>query len=196
MSSTTRLPADFTSLYRLFLRATGASVLNKAYPTQRLRRLWRPSFESAARVVHRLQGASLEEGERGYLRKWYSVWETRMDGTLTILSISARTRGLPHRITRNLSHLASTYDLYGSYNPDEPLPVSWRPDLPPDSPQYAPRSIDPSSHHRPIKKRVHDIDLRIKLNKEVWSAFGEVIKMAEARDGLSLGRIKPKQRRY
>lgn len=119
-----------------------------------------------------------------------------MDGTLTILSISARTRGLPHRITRNLSHLASTYDLYGSYNPDEPLPVSWRPDLPPDSPQYAPRSIDPSSHHRPIKKRVHDIDLRIKLNKEVWSAFGEVIKMAEARDGLSLGRIKPKQRRY
>lgn len=40
------------------------------------------------------------------------------------------------------------------------------------------------------------MDLRIKLNKEVWSAFGEVIELAEARDGLSLGRIKPKQRRY
>lgn len=77
MSSTTRLPADFTSLYRLFLRATGASVLNKAYPTQRLRRLWRPSFDSAAQVTHRLQGESLEEGERTCLQRWYSVWETR-----------------------------------------------------------------------------------------------------------------------
>ena len=58
-----------------------------------------------------------------------------------------------------------------------------------------PRSIDPPGHHRPIKKRVQELDLRIKLNKEVWSAFGEIIQMAEAKDGLSLGRIKPKQRR-
>ena len=77
MTSTTRLPADFTSLYRLFLRATGASVLNKGYPTQRLRRLWRPSFESAAQVVHRLQGALLQESERASLQRWYRMWEIR-----------------------------------------------------------------------------------------------------------------------
>lgn len=119
-----------------------------------------------------------------------------VDNTLTLLSISARTRGLSHRITRNLTHLASAYDLTGSYNPDEPPPLSWRPDLPTDSPQYMPRSIDPPGHLRPVTKRMQDMDLRIKLNKEIWSAFGEVINMAEARDNLSLGRIKPKRRRY
>ena len=119
-----------------------------------------------------------------------------VDNTLTLLSISARTRGLSHRMTRNLSHLASAYDLNGNHNPDEPPLLCWRPDLPPDSPQYIPRSIEHPGLHRPMTKRAQDMDLRIKLNKEVWSAFGEVIELAEARDGLSLGRIKPKQRRY
>ncbi|KZT72434.1 hypothetical protein DAEQUDRAFT_743803 [Daedalea quercina L-15889] len=190
MTSSTRLPAEFTSLYRLFLRAIGASVMNKAYPTKRLRRIWRPSFDSAARVIHRLQGTSLDANERLTLQQWYSAWEARTDKTLTLLSISARSRGLAHRLTCNLGRLASSYDdtiMHG--HPDDADNLPWKPDL--SSDLYAPRDNSPPGY--PLRGRNEDRDFRRKIGTEVWSAFGEVIRMAEGRDGVSLGRIASKR---
>ena len=73
-----RLPATFTSLYRLFLRASSASVLHHTVATRNLRRLWRPTFDGAATVAKRLH-VSQDVTERSRLRDWLNTWEKRSE---------------------------------------------------------------------------------------------------------------------
>lgn len=82
--STGRLPPTFSSLYRLFLRATSASVLDHRPAVRRLRKLWRPSFEGAVRVIRKLECSELPECEQEQLKHWYTVWEQRSEQVLVL----------------------------------------------------------------------------------------------------------------
>jgi hypothetical protein len=70
-----RLPPTFTSLYRLLLRATSASVLHHTSATRGLRQLWRPTFREASKVFRRLNDESCEKTEREKSLEWLRVWE-------------------------------------------------------------------------------------------------------------------------
>ncbi|KAG8220449.1 hypothetical protein J3R82DRAFT_3143, partial [Butyriboletus roseoflavus] len=59
-----RLPPSFTSLYRLFIRASSASVLHQNASRKQLRQLFRPVFDAAAQVVGDLQSNQLSRSER------------------------------------------------------------------------------------------------------------------------------------
>ncbi|KAJ7840536.1 hypothetical protein B0H14DRAFT_2785033, partial [Mycena olivaceomarginata] len=71
------LPSDFTSLYRLFLRTSSASVLHQNKSTKTLLR-------------------------RNEVEIWLQTWHLRIDNTLALLYTSCKTCGLSHRLTRNL----------------------------------------------------------------------------------------------
>ncbi|KZT03931.1 uncharacterized protein LAESUDRAFT_738068 [Laetiporus sulphureus 93-53] len=182
------LPPTFTSLYRLFLRSTAASVLYKRPAVKRLRQAWRPVFEGAARIVRRLQDGPTSESERNKLQRWYSLWESRMDETLSLLTISARSRGLPHRITRNMNFLLKAHKQFLKL---KSAGVSsrqwWNPTLPPDSERYQPKTVIPGSR---AGNKADTAAKFLKLDHDAWGALGEVVIMAEGRDRLSLGRIK------
>jgi hypothetical protein len=70
-----KLPSSFTTLYRLFLRASSASVLHHRAATGYVRTLWKPTFREAAVVTLKLQSQTLETPEREKLEKWRSRWE-------------------------------------------------------------------------------------------------------------------------
>lgn len=75
--SPARLPPTFTSLYRLFLRATSASFLHQARSTRQLRRLWRPVFDGAACVLVKSQSEHPGSLERQKLEEWLRTWDSR-----------------------------------------------------------------------------------------------------------------------
>jgi hypothetical protein len=70
-----KLPSSFTSLYRLFLRASSTAVLHHRAATRHARTLWKPTFREAAVVIHRLQSPTLEISEKEKLEKWRCLWE-------------------------------------------------------------------------------------------------------------------------
>lgn len=73
----TSLPPSLTSLYRIFLRTISASVLHQPRSTRSIRYLYRPEFEAAANVIHKLQAETLDSNERVKLESWLKVWNTR-----------------------------------------------------------------------------------------------------------------------
>jgi len=79
MSTTiqSRLPATFTSLYRLFLRICSASVLHHKPATRNLRQLWRPTFTTAAKVTRELQAGPQDANTRKLKEDWLTAWEQR-----------------------------------------------------------------------------------------------------------------------
>ncbi|CCM02966.1 uncharacterized protein FIBRA_05081 [Fibroporia radiculosa] len=182
-----RLPKAFTSLYRLFLRTLAASVLNKRSAAQRLRELWRPTFSGAAQVLHRLEDRGLDAHERKHLRHWYSAWEQRTDNTLSLLLVSAQSRGLPHRLTRNLNFLQKEHPRFRDIKAGSILERQWwNPQLPQDSERYKPRIIKLGSR---ADRREDRKDKWRKLDEDSWGALGEAVLMAEGRSAISLGRI-------
>jgi len=64
-----RLPANFRSLYRLFLRTTSAAVLHHPGATKNLRLRWRPLFTETAKVTK-----EVEEGASPELRDAQITW--------------------------------------------------------------------------------------------------------------------------
>ncbi|KZO94464.1 hypothetical protein CALVIDRAFT_538920 [Calocera viscosa TUFC12733] len=68
------LPARFTSLYRITLRATTASVRHNVAATRNIRALYKPEFEEAAKVVKELES---QAGPDEAKEKWYAEWEER-----------------------------------------------------------------------------------------------------------------------
>jgi hypothetical protein len=74
-----RLPATFTSLYRLFLRICSASVLHHRPATRNLRQLWRPTFDAAAKVTRELQAGSQDANTRRHGEDWLKLWEQRSE---------------------------------------------------------------------------------------------------------------------
>lgn len=84
------LPPTFRSLYRLFLRATAASVLAHPDATSRLRKSWRAVFDHAANTVRQMEDARLSADQRDSLTHWYVQWESRSKLVPKLLSISPR----------------------------------------------------------------------------------------------------------
>lgn len=65
----------------------------------------------------------------------------------------------------------------------------WHPQLPPSSPEYrvkVPDQTEGSHHMRKLEKLAN----HNRLKDTAWGALGEVISMAEGRDGVSLGRVR------
>ncbi|PCH35723.1 hypothetical protein WOLCODRAFT_140046 [Wolfiporia cocos MD-104 SS10] len=175
-----RLPPSFTSLYRLFLRTSAVSVLGHRPAFRQLRILWRPCFESAAQVLHRVQRTSGDQ-ERERLQRWYNVWEARMDNTLSLLSVSARSRGLAHRATRNLQSVMRARSAGGVQK------QKWNPQLSPSSEHYKPITIVRGTR---AGNRLDKIKQSAQVEENAWNALGEAITMAEGRDGITLGRLR------
>ncbi|KAJ6490278.1 hypothetical protein C8R47DRAFT_1014431 [Mycena vitilis] len=171
---------SFISLYRLALRTTSASVSHQNRVTKSLRKLWRPAFEDAARTTTQLQGSSLSTAHRTDLEVWLQIWHHRMDNTLALLYTSSKTRGLSHRLTRNLALLISGEQI----RINRPKLPQWKPRLPSGAEEYQPFFEDPN------------IAAARKRDKEVgfaWNALEEVVRMAESRNELSLGKITLKR---
>ncbi|KAJ7350790.1 hypothetical protein DFH08DRAFT_695495 [Mycena albidolilacea] len=174
------LPSDFTSLYRLFLRTSSASVLHQSKSTKTLRKLWRPTFEDAARATNRLQSNSLSAVRRNEVEIWLRTWHLRIDNTLALLYTSCKTRGLSHRLTRNLGVLVQHEQLRIN---SMKLP-KWRPSLPADAAEYQTSYED--KQFTATKQRQEEA-------APAWNALEEVVRMAEGRSELSLGRIALKR---
>ncbi|KAI0060592.1 hypothetical protein BV25DRAFT_1807237 [Artomyces pyxidatus] len=184
-ASPIRLPATFKSLYRLVLRASSASVLHHHAGTRYLRPLWRPVFREAAVVVCKLQNKAMNSLDRQRHEKWLESWDRNMDRTLTFLSTSARSRGLPHRLTRNLSFLNYGFRawqserLYKTTSPWDPNPQNSK----------AGMQLKASRRHNKSDVASEQFDLKS------WGALEEVVTMAEGKSGISLGRIEFMKRR-
>ena len=96
-----------------------------------------------------------------------------MDGTLALLYSSATSRGLPHKLTRNLSFLfLSEYKestRVRSWQPRNTYPVGGR-------------IVDAKKAE---KRRVDE-----EFQQKTRDMVRQVVKLAEARDDISLGRVK------
>ncbi|KAF8058747.1 hypothetical protein FPV67DRAFT_516028 [Lyophyllum atratum] len=174
--STSRLPQSFTSLYRLCLRASSASVLHHRVASANLRRLLRPAFDAAADVTKRLQDAPQNPVEQAELKAWLNTWERRMDNTLALLYTSSQSRGLSHKLTRNLGFLVlAEHQRLVKHHPQK----AWEPQI--RSPHAPPKPLDPRKEER--KKRLEE------FVANAWAPISRVVKLAEGRDGVTMGRI-------
>lgn len=184
------LPTEFRSLYRLFLRANSAVVLHHSPSKTQVRRLWRPVFDEAAFKIHRLHHPDICSSERMNIVRWLYIWHKRVDHTLSLLATAAVSRGLAHKITRNLkwlrrNHVLWVEKLYYSHKP------FWRPQLPRTSAQYQPYSL-PAPGTRPDHTLRRNRKLRL-FDEQCSNAVGEVVKMAEGRHDIILGRLRLKR---
>lgn len=79
MGHQSRLPASFTSLYRLFLRTASAAVLHHGTARMNLITRWRPIFDTAAKVTKELEYSP--QGSSSMWRQeridWLTVWNER-----------------------------------------------------------------------------------------------------------------------
>ncbi|KDQ56432.1 hypothetical protein JAAARDRAFT_132762 [Jaapia argillacea MUCL 33604] len=182
------LPAEFTGLYRLFLRSLSVAVLDHPGSTSRLRRIWAPTFRGAGQVIRRLQTTPKSHPERVSLERWLNAWNQRIDNTLALLVDSAQSRGLSHKITHNFAHLHWSNQRWSRYIHHKAEQI-WLPNLAPDSEVYWP------GEKRIKQKNTEEKVRRAKeLDVQAWSLLGEVVRMAEATGGMSLGRM-PKYKR-
>ncbi|KAJ7672073.1 hypothetical protein B0H17DRAFT_184091 [Mycena rosella] len=172
-----RLPSSFTSLYRLFLRTSTAAVLHQPRAAKNIRKLWRPTFDDGACVTAQLQAASLSAVQRSDLEIWLKTWHARVDNTLAMLYTSSKTHGLSHRLTRNLGLLvrAEQHRINRRRLPE------WK--------------ANPPANYNPER------DLQLESKKQLeeahaWDAIEEVVRMAEGRNEIVLGRISLKRTAY
>ncbi|OAX37401.1 hypothetical protein K503DRAFT_693426 [Rhizopogon vinicolor AM-OR11-026] len=187
---TTVLPADFRSLYRLLLRANSAAVLHHSPSKIQVNRLWRPVFDEAALKIHRLQHPDVHSDEQEHMVQWLYTWHKRVDHTLSIIANGAVSRGLAHKIIRNLRWARKNHVVWveKSYYAHKPF---WKPQLPPTSTQYQPHSLPtPGSKQDYTLRRTRKTKL---FDEQCSNALGEVIKMAEGRHGVILGRLRLKR---
>ncbi|KAI0764377.1 hypothetical protein BD413DRAFT_482581 [Trametes elegans] len=173
------LPPTFRSLYRLFLRATAASVLAQPEATARLRKLWRPAFDHAVHIIRQMEDEKTPAARRDVLARWYSRWEARIDNTLTLLYSSAIARGMPHRVTQNLYRMIQSNQVLR--DPSLPGKKPWRGQLPPDAPEY---KVKPVKLLSPVQR---ELGQHFRCSPRI---LGEVVGMAEGWGGLSLGRTQ------
>lgn len=81
------VPAEFKSVYRLFLRSICRSAAGDRRAFWSLRRLWRPVFRAAARNIVKLDDAR-RQAEHENLRLWIETWDQR--GKCDPLRVTAR----------------------------------------------------------------------------------------------------------
>ena len=75
MGQQSRLPASFTSLYRLFLRTASASVLHHKSARLNIITRWRPVFDAGAKVTKELEyspesSCSMKQDKIAWLKTW------------------------------------------------------------------------------------------------------------------------------
>ncbi|KAF8634668.1 hypothetical protein AX15_000769 [Amanita polypyramis BW_CC] len=169
-----QVPPEFTSLYRLFLRTVSAAVLHHPQARRNLRRLWRPVFEAGARVTKQYHDTHKAE-KRTVQLDWLKQWHQRMDNTLAMLYTSSQSRGLPHNLTRNLGYLVHA---------EQQRVKAYR--LKAWDPQKPNALVDFSERAR---KKLEKEQRYQELVARAWNPLSQVIKLAEAKDGLTLGRI-------
>ncbi|KAI8978224.1 hypothetical protein BD414DRAFT_421979 [Trametes punicea] len=170
---------SFRSLYRLFLRATSASVLAHPDATATLRKLWRPVFDEAVRAIRRIDDDSTPASRREILTRWYYRWERRVDNTIPLLYSSAVSRGLPHRLTQNLSQIIRANE--NLRDPSRPSQRPWRGQLSPDAPEYKRKPI------KPIPAKQAELGMQFRIAPRL---LGELVGMAEGWGGVTLGRTQ------
>ncbi|KAF8911634.1 hypothetical protein CPB84DRAFT_1762431 [Gymnopilus junonius] len=172
------LPPTFRSHYRLFLRTASAAVLHHSQAKRNLRERWRPMFDAGAQVTHELQDRP-DDASPEWIRareRWLRDWNKRLDGTLKLLYTSARSRGLPHKVTRNLGFMIM-YERDRIIGKLHRLP-KW------DSSAQRKRTAVAPKELKAIRKKQEEEQSHNNANK----ALDEVIRMAEAFSGLTLGR--------
>jgi len=175
---TSQLPPEFRSLYRLILRTSSASVLHARPATQRIRAMWRPTFDVAAGMARKVRHPPpTQDGARTAARAqdWLNQWERQVDNTLSLLYTSAISRGLAHKLIRNLSTLSNRRKEWLRFAYERPGP-SWKP---------SGKQVQQS------KKRPSDQNESGEL---AWNMVGEVVRMAEGRDQLTLCHAPRRQR--
>jgi hypothetical protein len=111
-----------------------------------------------------------------------------VDNTLSLLYNSARSRGLSHDLTKNLSwlfkgHRTWAQSYYGR------LGSHWRPNLPRDAPEYQIRILDSKERRRQAKEQESRV-----VTEAAWGALGEVVGVAEGRHGISLGKMTHREK--
>jgi hypothetical protein len=100
-----------------------------------------------------------------------------VDNTLSLLYSSAVSRGLPHRLTRNLHTLSKRRKDWVNLTYDRPA-APWRPT------------------GEPVRVNSKKVQKNQGESGELaWNMVGEVVRMAEGRDQLTLGRAPPRRRR-
>lgn len=196
MSASATIPPSFTSLYRLFLRTSSAAVLHHRVATRYIRTLWKPTFREAAVVIHKLQSPTLGTLEREELAKWHSRWELSsecrvdtllqsstlilvVDQTLSLLVTSAQSRGLAHKLTRNLSILHFGFQNYQK-----------------SSRYHATHFWDPQQREYQPARQAQPCQTMAKIfDGQSWGALEETARMAEGKSGITLGRMEFRLRR-
>lgn len=109
-----------------------------------------------------------------------------VDGTLSILCNAAQSRGLSHRITRNMAllsgaHLDIHHDIGGVFS-------SWNPSHERGSQEYQIPTPGSKRYLRQIERQKWR-----PVGEAALDTFSEVIRMAEGNDNVSLGRVIPRQ---
>ncbi|KAK2464947.1 hypothetical protein APHAL10511_003023 [Amanita phalloides] len=170
-----QLAPELKSLYRLFLRTVSAAVLHHPQARRNLRRLWRPVFEAGAHVTNQYNDSRTNASQRILQGEWLKQWEKRMDNTLALLYNASQSRGLPHNLIRNLGYLVyseqqriRTYKLK-AWDPHKPKALV-------NASERAKGKLEKERRYR-------------ELVANAWAPLSQVVKLAEAKDGLSLGRI-------
>ena len=107
-----------------------------------------------------------------------------VDGTLSILCNAAQSRGLSHKLTRNLALLAGTH--LNIYHDVAAVHSYWTPDRPHDSPEY---TVPAPGSRRYLRQK--DRESLRPIADEALDAFGEIVRMAEGNSNVSLGRVIP-----
>ena len=194
--SSIRLSPQLASTYRLFLRATSAAVLHHPTATRNVRKLYRPIFNEAAQVEVQLKTTQDPQTSK-LLDQWLVNWNKRgnnlldhtlpritrlfffaVDNTLELLHNSATTRGLSHRLTRNIGFLTNAY-LQSRTRRGQ----VWDPQLPASAPLY---SIQPVK--APTAKEMKQQG-RKAFDAAAFQSLGQVVRLAEAQSEVSLGRL-------
>ena len=122
-----------------------------------------------------------------------------MDDTLALLYSSARSRGLAHRLTRNLSFTAHDFRGWHDRRLNKPAPA-WNP----HADKFAARKGKPAA---PAQTTAQTASATARAGARdrrrasaarggvEWSALAEVVRMAEGTAGISLGRLEFFRRR-
>ena len=109
------------------------------------------------------------------------MYATPVDQTLELLLNSSRSRGLAHQVTKNLSNLVLS-EKRRQWNVEYSYPV-WDPSVPP-TPQTVART----------EKRLQKMRETQAFAGNGLAALSEIIRMAEGRDEVSLGRVMLRRR--
>ncbi|KZT54845.1 hypothetical protein CALCODRAFT_510502 [Calocera cornea HHB12733] len=179
------LPARFTSLYRLVLRASAAGVKHHAGARNNLRAIYRPVFEDAATVVKELERKAEHDEAK---ERWYADWEERMHNSISMLILSASPlkSTVPHRAMRNLSRMRFTV-VYPLISQMLHGPVRWNP--------QKPKSAMTRKENRLLNPGMDD---KIRMWNGADNVLKEAMEAAEGSARVVLGRIEkdvPSRRR-